>query len=150
MQLTQENFRKSEFSRFQKEYLGPGIYHCTTKERYALITQEGFIQPNFGKIQARYPQSFANQNKYIALFSFTEENLPILPFDYWKFDNFFLKSDAVTLKLDKHFLAAKLIPESANPPNYPDHKFCIPVFEVWYPEAIPTSAITQVTIVDES
>lgn len=125
-----------------------GIFHTTTIEGYKGIRQSGNILPNKGDFPFRYPQSktyYGYSMGYICLFDFeSAREEDYRGNHYWWADFFCDHRQPVTivLKLNRQALAGKLIPNSARPKlDEVGYVPAIAYVEVWYPEAIPVSAI---------
>jgi len=68
---------------------------------------------------------------------------------YWKFNTFFCKGNdiKIILRISHQDLEQDIIPNTANPQiGHPDHRYFIPIYEVWYPGKIQVSIISQVIV----
>jgi hypothetical protein len=132
--------------------LREGILHRTNIDGYKGIRQSGKILPNKGTFPFSYPQSktnFGHSMGYICLFDFESAREEDYRANHHIWADFFSDGKPVTivLKLNRQRLADKLIPNSARPKlGEPGYKPAIAFVEVWYPEAIPTSAIDSYII----
>ena len=143
-----ETFRSSPIYLLMP-HLKKGLLHCTSIEGYKGIRQDENIRPNIGQFPYSYPQSksYFGSNGYICLFDFES----VLEEDYRKnhkiwedfiYSRSISKVFTIILRLNREFLSKKLIPNSAAPkPGEKEYKPKIGFVEVWYPEAIPLSAI---------
>ena len=127
--------------------LRKGVFHRTGIEGYKGIRQTGNILPNKGNFPFSYPQSekyYGYSMGYICLFDFEAAREEDYRGNYHLWADFFYdhKPKTVILKLNRQKLADKLIPNSARPKNGEvGYKPAIAYVEVWYPVAIPVSAI---------
>ena len=81
---------------------------------------------------------------YICLFDFESAREEDYLINYHTWEQFFSDHKPVTivLRLNRGWLAHKLIPNSERPKiGDPSYKASIPYVEVWYPDPIPLSVI---------
>lgn len=151
-QLKFKEFNQSNFSIVYMKYLKGGLFHSTTVCGFKGIIKSGYISPNKGKFAFTFPQSersFSVAQNFISLFDFSAGSEREMVHHFRKFDIFFCMKNniRVILEINKEKLTEEIIPNDANLPlGNPAHKYYIPVFEVWYPINIQTSAISKVIV----
>ena len=151
-QLKLKEFNQSNFSIIYMKYLKGGLFHSTTISGFRGIIDSGYISPNKGKFAFTFPQSkrgFSVAQNFISLFDFSAGSEHEIIYHFRKFNTFFcMKNNTkIILEINKEKLTEEIIPNNANPPlGNPDHKYYIPVYEVWYPINIQTSAISKVIV----
>jgi hypothetical protein len=147
-----DEFNQSHFSTVYCQYFEGGLFHSTTVEGLRGIIRSRHIAPNKDQFPFTFPQSensFAYENGYISLFDFRNSQEEEIIHHYWKFNTFFCRSGdtKIILRINHQNLELNIIPNNANPQiGHPDHRYSIPIYEVWYPDEIPISEITQVII----
>ena len=124
-----------------------GIFHRTSVEGYRGMLRDGLILSNTGSFPFSYPQSktyYGYSKGYISLFDFESSREEDYLTNYHTWEQFFFDHKPVTivLRLNRGWLAPKLIPNSERPQiDEQGYKASIPYVEVWYPEPIPLSVI---------
>lgn len=137
--------------------LTQGVLHVTNVQGFKAIHESGTILPNKGDLPFSYPQSktyYGPSRGWVCLFDFESAREG----DYGRTHNlwnvFFVNRKpqrepaTIVIKLNRQKLADKLIPNSARPkPGEAGYKPALAYIEVWYPEAISTSAFDSYILI---
>ena len=135
-------------------FLHHGYWHGTTPNNWKAILASGVIRPRMeGDLLGRWwskstERSYAYNHRCVALFDFVspseEEVIETWDRAWETLTN--IKATTILLRLDRRRLRSRIIPNSQGWPRAPNGEiyFLIPFCEVWYPEDIPTIAISQV------
>jgi hypothetical protein len=134
-------------------FLRHGYWHGQSLQAWEVTRQEGAIKPN---IDGRYPMRFEFQtlrsygynHKCVALFDFMTPSEDQVIRSWGHAWDVLVNEEAPTIliQLNRKHLEQKIIPNSQGMQPAPSGKQygCIPFCEVWYPDEIPTAAITSV------
>lgn len=134
--------------------LRQGLWHVNTVRGYQGIRREGCIKPNTGQFPFSYTQSanrYGTYRGYVSLFDFETPSREQCIDQIHNWARSFTapqpSKPAILVGLNREALTARLIRYEEAHREVRYAKVKMPVVEVWYPEAIPVSAVISFTLI---